>query len=139
MDPYDQNYPTHLLTQTPLIMFTPPWTTSCPQIGPQAQYILLSLTSKQQPLKIPVFCSSGKNEDFNSTTTLLLPYITSVCANTFLVAQHTLLMFRHLRCAFIKFLRLHVPHILRRDGDPTAGDFVGTRAGIFPVVTLFLI
>ena len=41
-------------------------------------------------------------------------------------------MLRHLRHAFIKFLRLPVPHILRRDADPTAEDFAGARVGIFP-------
>ena len=36
----------------------------------------------------------------------------------------------------IKFLRLHVPHVLRCTTDPMAGDFIGTRVGIFPLVSL---
>ena len=50
-----------------------------------------------------------------------------------------LLMLQPLRCVFIKFLRLYVPHILQRNADPTVEDFVGTRVGIFLFVTVFLI
>ena len=57
----------------------------------------------------------------------------------FLTAQRMLLTPRHPRRAFIKFLRLHVPHVPRCDADPVAKDFIGTRAGLFPLGTLFLI
>ena len=63
----------------------------------------------------------------------------SYCADAFLTAQGTLLTLRHLRRAFIKFLRLHIPHVLWCDADPMAEDFAGTRAGIFPLVTFSLI
>ena len=42
------------------------------------------------------------------------------------------------RCAFIKFLRLDVPYVLRCDADITAKDSIGTREGIFPLVSLSL-
>ena len=42
------------------------------------------------------------------------------------------------RRAFIKFLRLDVPYVLRCDADITAKDSIGTREGIFPLVSLFL-
>ena len=55
----------------------------------------------------------------------------------FLSAQDTLLTLRHLRRVFIKFLRLHVPYVLRRDADPMIEDFAGNRARIFPLVRAF--
>ena len=64
-------------------------------------------------------------------------YITADCANAFLIAQGPLLTLRHMRRAFVKFLQLHVPHVLRRNADPTAEDFAGARAGIFPLVAFF--
>ena len=81
--------------------------------------------------------SSGRNGDFYITTiTPLLSYIIFVYVGTFLIAQRTLLTLWHPRCTFIKFLWLHVPHVLQCDADPTVGDFIGTRAGIFPLVLL---
>ena len=43
LDSYDQNSPLLSLTRTLTIVFTRPRTTSCPQIGPQAQYIYIYL------------------------------------------------------------------------------------------------
>ena len=60
-------------------------------------------------------------------------------AGAFLIAQGTLLMLRHPRHAFIKFLQLHVSYILWCDTDPTAKDSAGIWAGIFPLATLPLI
>ena len=57
----------------------------------------------------------------------------------FLTTQGPLLTLRHSRLAFIKFLRLYVPHVLWCDADPTAEDFAGTRAGIFPLSALSLV
>ena len=36
------------------------------------------------------------------------------------------MMVRHPGRAYIYFLRLYVPHVLRYDGDPKVGDFMGT-------------
>ena len=120
--------------------FTCPRTTRCSRTGPPTQYILLGLSSLQQPLEILLFCSLGEKEDFDiTTTTLYLSYITSVCVGAFLTAQRTLLTLRHPRRAFIKFLRLHVPYVPRCDVDPMAEDFIGTRARLFLLGTLFLI
>ena len=73
-------------------------------------------------------------------------YITFDCTDLFIyyffyiiTVQVTLLTFQYTRHTFIKFLRLYVPHVLRCDGDPTTEDFVGTQAGIFPLITLLLI
>ena len=57
--------------------------------------------------------------------------------NAFLTVQGTLLALQHSRHASIKFSRLHVPHVLRRDVDPTAEDFVGTQARNFPTRKFF--
>ena len=48
-----------------------------------------------------------------------------------------LLMFGHPGCACIYFLRLHVPHVLPYDGDPTVEDIMGTWAGVFPLTFPF--
>ena len=45
-------------------------------------------------------------------------------------------MLRHLGRARIKFMQLHVPHILRHNEDPTTKDFVGTWVGILPLASL---
>ena len=47
-----------------------------------------------------------------------------------------LLTLWHPRRAFIKFLRLHVPHVLWCNANLMAGDFIGNRAGIFPLILL---
>ena len=47
-------------------------------------------------------------------------------------------MLRHTRCTLIKFLQLHVLHVLRLDADPTAEDFAEAQAKIFPLVSFFL-
>ena len=60
-------------------------------------------------------------------------------AGAFLIAQGTLLVFRHLRRVFIKFLRLSVPHVLLRDANATAKDFVRNRARILSLLTLSLV
>ena len=50
-----------------------------------------------------------------------------------------LLMLQHSRHAFIKFLRLLVPHILRGDADPTVEDSLEPEREFFPLVPIFLI
>ena len=98
------------------------------RLGPQPNIYIYSIG----PI-IPI----GRKEDFDITTiTLLLSHVIYVCAITFSTAQRMLLMLLHSRRTFIKFLRLYVPHILRCDVDPRAGDFIGTRAGIFLLVFL---
>ena len=80
------------------------------------------------------FVLLGKKEDFDITIIILfLSHITSVCANAFPIAQCTLLTFRPPGRVYIKFLWLHVPHVLRHDEDPMAEDLIGTWAGIFPL------
>ena len=51
----------------------------------------------------------------------------------FLTSQCTLLMLRHPRRTFIKFLRLHVPHVLWHDVDPMAKDFCWNSGRNFPI------
>ena len=43
------------------------------------------------------------------------------------------LTLRHLRYAFIKFLRLHVPHVLWHDVDPMVKDFCWNSGRNFPI------
>ena len=101
---------------------------------------LLGPIPLQQPLKILFSGSLGRKEDFNVTIVALCSlHPTSPREDTFLTAQGTLLVLWHLRCAFIKSLRLLVPHVLRRDANPTADVFVGYRTGIFPLLTPSLI
>ena len=64
---------------------------------------------------------------------------TSDCEDAFLTAQGMLLVLRHSRHVFIKFLRLSVPYVLRHDTNPMIKDFAGNRAGIFPLLTPSLI
>ena len=51
----------------------------------------------------------------------------------FLTSQCTLLMLRHPRRTFIKFLRLHVPHVLWHDVDPMVKDFCWNSGRNFPI------
>ena len=79
----------------------------------------------QLPLEILLSGSLGRKKDFDVTAFALCSlHPTAACEDTFLTAQGTLLVLWHSRHTFIKFLRLHVPHVLRRDANPTADMFV---------------
>ena len=101
---------------------------------------LLGPNALQKPLEILFSGSSGRNEDFDvSILALCSCRPTSAYEDTFLTTQGTLLVLRHSRHVFIKFLRLSVPHVLRRDANPTIKGFAGNRAGIFPLSALSLV
>ena len=75
----------------------------------------------------PLLLLKKQKEDFDITIIILfLSHVTSVCVITFSTAQHTFLTLRHPGRTCIKFLQLHVPHVLQHDEDPMAKDFVGT-------------
>ena len=87
---------------------------------------LLGLIPIQLPLEILLFGSLGRKEDFDVTIVALHSlHPPSASEDAFLTAQGTLLVLWHSRHAFIKFLRLLIPYVLRRDANPTADVFVG--------------
>ena len=49
------------------------------------------------------------------------------------------LALKHSRRAFIKFMLLLVPHVLRGDANPMAEALVENGAGNFPLVAILLI
>ena len=91
-----------------------------PKIAPQNSHLLLL----------------GQKRGFRYTSILLIIHH-SWLRRCLFTTQSLLLALWHTRRALIKFLQLHVLHVLRCDADPMAENFAGTRAGIFPLVTLF--
>ena len=63
--------------------------------------------------------------------------MSSTDVSAFLTAQGMFLTLRHLEHAFIKFLRLVVPHVLLRDDDPTMEIFSKSWAGKLPLLLWF--
>ena len=63
--------------------------------------------------------------------------LSSTGVSAFLTVQGMFLTLRYLEHALIKFLRLVVPHVLRRDGDPTVEIFSKSWAGKLPLLLRF--
>ena len=104
--------------------------------GPTYIYIyiygLSSLSPLQLLLEILRSDSSGGKEDVDVMIVPLRPiFIASDCTDFiiyyyfFIIDQVTLLTFQYTRRAFIKLLRLYVPHVPRCDENPTAEHFIG--------------
>ena len=89
-----------------------------PTIAPQNSTLLLSKKKGVSILR-QLFCFALMSSPFVQVS--------------FQLPKSTLLTFRHLGCACIYFLQLHVLHVLRYDGDPMVEDFMGTWVGILPL------